>query len=201
MGLKMIFKKQVFLIFIIFLLSLLCSNAWGEDLSHKGQILKEGKLLVAGDSLKGPYFGKSLVLIVKYDKDMGAFGLVINKETNIDSAKALIPEDGLEFVGNKIFAGGPVFINRPYFLFYTYSPPDVAEKVLENVYFSAHLDFKSLKTSFNHYKVRVYSGIANWGKGQLEAEIKRGDWSISDIKADIVFSDEFENLWADLKDR
>lgn len=48
---------------------------------------------------------------------------------------------------------------------------------------------------------RLYIGLCVWGRNQLEAEIARGDWLLSDATADDVFTPAPEALWQTLASR
>jgi putative transcriptional regulator len=43
--------------------------------------------------------------------------------------------------------------------------------------------------------VRVFSGYAGWGAGQLAAEVRRGAWVLDRADAKRVFSSEPSRLW------
>jgi putative transcriptional regulator len=43
--------------------------------------------------------------------------------------------------------------------------------------------------------VRVFSGYAGWGEGQLEAEIAEGSWYVVDAQPADVLSPEPDRLW------
>jgi putative transcriptional regulator len=45
-------------------------------------------------------------------------------------------------------------------------------------------------------RLRVFSGYAGWGPGQLEEELGGGDWLIVDALADDPFTEEPDGLWA-----
>ena len=44
--------------------------------------------------------------------------------------------------------------------------------------------------------VRVFAGYAGWSEGQLEGEIRRGDWFVVDAEARDAFTAEPDALWA-----
>jgi putative transcriptional regulator len=50
-------------------------------------------------------------------------------------------------------------------------------------------------------RARLYLGMCVWGKGQLEAEVERGDWHVLTPTPDEVFSLEPARLWDDLQVR
>ena len=49
--------------------------------------------------------------------------------------------------------------------------------------------------------LRVYTGYAGWGAGQLDAEIARGDWIVASEGVEAVFDDAPDELWKKLHQR
>jgi putative transcriptional regulator len=47
-------------------------------------------------------------------------------------------------------------------------------------------------------RARLFIGLCVWGRGQLEAEVERGGWLLSQPTVDDLFSSHPERLWADL---
>ncbi len=43
--------------------------------------------------------------------------------------------------------------------------------------------------------LRIFAGYAGWESGQLEGEIRRGDWYVVDAEVRDPFSPEPEELW------
>ena len=46
--------------------------------------------------------------------------------------------------------------------------------------------------------VRFFAGYSGWTAGQLENELKRNSWVITNASSDKIFSKNPENLWDDL---
>ena len=44
-------------------------------------------------------------------------------------------------------------------------------------------------------KSLVILGYAGWGSGQLDAEMERDDWILSDIDVDIIFEKDSKKKW------
>jgi putative transcriptional regulator len=47
-------------------------------------------------------------------------------------------------------------------------------------------------------RVRIYSGHAGWGAGQLEDEIAAGAWVVVDAEPGDVMTDDPDRLWVDV---
>ena len=93
----------------------------------------QGKFLVATDVVQGELFAETVVLLLHYD-ETGAFGLVVNRPTDVELGELLADEDGLADYRGTLFWGGPVQMDSLRALLYTDDPPDEAEKIIESVY-------------------------------------------------------------------
>ena len=60
-------------------------------------------------------------------------------------------------------------------------------------------DFETLGPAVS--RVRVFAGLAGWSPGQLEAELERDDWILEPARAEDVFTEEPEALWASVLER
>lgn len=158
--------------------------------------LKQGVLLFAIPELRDPNFFQTVVLLINYEKG-GAMGLIINKSTEVSLEEALPDVEEIQGQSLHVFFGGPVGQNRMIVLLHTNKPPKEALKVFKDVYFTGSKDalVEMLKKHDSHDKVRVYAGYAGWAAGQLEREVSRGDWVISNADADMVFSEDPSKIW------
>src|SRR5262249_24953962 len=70
-----------------------------------------GQLLIATPSMGDPRFARTVILMVRHDKD-GAFGIVINRpiaERPLAELLGMLGDNGAPAAGSvRIFAGGPV---------------------------------------------------------------------------------------------
>ncbi|MBI5192815.1 MAG: YqgE/AlgH family protein [Nitrospirae bacterium] len=158
--------------------------------------LAKGVFLVSTPKLKDPHFYQTVILIVSYGPE-GAFGIVINKPTDINVRKVL-PDIRINRKGIlSLYMGGPVEQNNIYLLFTSDTPRDGAQPVIENIHFTFRKDIVTnlLQDKDLKNKVRIYSGYTGWAPGQLEHEINHGAWIT--VKGDIkkVFSDNPLSIW------
>ncbi len=158
--------------------------------------LQQGVFLAAKPHLSDPNFIHSVILLVSYGKE-GAIGIVINKPAYIQ-LRHLVPQvKGLKGAAIPLFKGGPVNINDINILFTSDKSKEGTLHVFDNVYLTGRkeLILSLLQESPLNAHIRVYAGYAGWAPGQLEQEIKRGDWIT--IKADInkIFAEEPAGIW------
>jgi len=159
--------------------------------------LGKGVFLVADPRMEGPYFSNSVVLLLEYDQT-GAFGVIVNRPTNIPLAQIVPDIKGVEKLKGNMFLGGPVAGNTPLMLLWTDKKPEKADNsVLDGVYYIT--EHKYMINVIEQMKpedtVRVYAGYAGWHPGQLEAEVERGGWVV--LKADpyTVFDKNPATIW------
>ncbi len=158
--------------------------------------LKQGVLLFAIPELRDPNFFQTVVLLIDYEKE-GAMGVIINKPTEVSLDEVLPDVEEIQGQSLPVFFGGPVDQNHMIVLLRTDNPPKKTLKVFKDVYFTGSKDVlvERLKKHDSHDKVRVYAGYAGWTAGQLEHEVSRGDWVISNADADMVFSEDPSTIW------
>jgi len=158
-----------------------------------------GKFLIAGKGLKDPNFLQSAVLMIEHT-EAGALGVVVNRPTEIAVSDALSEHVDWPATSDRLFVGGPV---EPSALFVLHdaqhldvdespvapgvfvgSTPDLLERLIE-----------TLKSNDPAPKYRIICGCAGWGPGQLEGELKRGDWLLQPADGPHIFDREPHAMW------
>lgn len=145
----------------------------------------EGHLLVASPQLLDPNFARALVLVIEHNAD-GAFGVIVNHPVG-KTLQELWREVGSAPCHSEqpVYLGGPV--PGPLIALHTNSVLAETE-ALPGVFFAAkkqHLDSLVL-TEEPSYK--IFIGHSGWGAGQLENELRQGDWRTLPATAELVFS-------------
>lgn len=162
--------------------------------------LKKGVFLVADPHMEAPYFANSVVLLLGYD-ETGAFGVIVNRPTNIPLSTIVPDIKGVEKLKGNMFVGGPVGRNTPLMLLRTEKKPDkLNTPVLEGVYYiTKHRYMVDIIEEMKpDDMVRVYAGYAGWHPGQLEAEVKRGGWVVLPADPFTLFDKDPATIWDDL---
>lgn len=167
---------------------------------HAGARLGKGKFLVASRTLRDPTFSQTVILLVDYDRDAGAIGVVVNRPSEVALVDALPELRELRKRKDVIYLGGPVGLDRMLLLVRTRDQPPQSLRIFDRVFASGSL--AALRRSMTHGDaVRAYAGYAGWGPGQLDREVDRGDWFVGSADSDAVFSDRPSRVWDDLIDR
>jgi putative transcriptional regulator len=151
----------------------------------------QAHLLIATGELAEP-FTRSVVLLVRHN-DEGALGLILNRRTSAELKEAWgrLSESPCR-CDAPIYLGGPcegplVALHQQEFL--------LEMEVMPGVYFSAGKDkLETLAAQSDSSGVKFFAGYSGWSPGQLEAEIRRGSWSVMPAETRHVFEQEDE-LW------
>ncbi len=156
-----------------------------------------GHFLVASRYLRDPNFVKSVVLMIRHD-DEGAVGVVINRPTEktIREVWDTIGFDPCDS-GDVIYLGGPV--PGPLVAVHTLEPFSERE-VLPGVHVAMHRDAIDVIVRKKDQPLRLYSGHAGWGSGQLEGELEAGGWLTTEATKDDIFADH-ETIWKSVTER
>lgn len=155
-----------------------------------------GRLLVASPRLADPNFARTVVLILAYEPDEGALGVVLNRpstttvEEILWSWGPLAAEPPMVFVGGPVGAEGAIGLARGGSATADEGWSPVVGRLGTVDLARAPVD---LPTPID--AVRVFSGHAGWGQGQLEAEVDEGAWVVLDAAPDDVLGAAPERLW------
>lgn len=155
-----------------------------------------GRLLLARPELDGPYFARSVVLLIDADRT-GAMGVVLNRQTKVQLSE-LLPT--LTKNDRPVFLGGPVQAQAIAFLFRSDSAPKGARRLIEGVHIGSSAGTLShvVERELAEGAFRAYMGYAGWAPMQLEHEIARGSWWVLPANAELVFDTAPELLWQKL---
>ncbi len=154
--------------------------------------VEAGFFLLAEPLLDDPNFDRTVILICQHSEE-GAFGLVVNRETDISVSEAT---DLLE-IENKLFVGGPVEQNTMHFL-HNISQINGSLIISEEIFWGGDFDDLqelALKGKVSEQNCRFFVGYSGWSELQLEAELENNTWIISKVDPKIMFEHEPEELW------
>jgi putative transcriptional regulator len=173
-------------------------------------------LLVSMPQLTDPNFSRTVILLCQHSKT-GAFGIVVNRPlvttgqvvVNVQSADGDLPEPATTLSTDrelKVWIGGPVEPQRSWILFYDHAGERHEERrheeegrgtrVTDELYLSTSPDLlqRLLEADPPSY-ARLVVGYAGWGPGQLEDELNRSAWLLSDVDRELIFSIPAERMW------
>jgi putative transcriptional regulator len=155
-----------------------------------------GKLLVATDKVGGPYFAKTVVLLLHHD-ETGSLGLVVNRPIDASAIDSLQLHEDLAAYRDSFYWGGPMSQSAVRVLLRTDTPPEDAEQVFDAVHL-VNGDDTLLATASNAAKLRFFVGYAGWAPGQLERELAYDSWHIVAATEELVFAEDIGDIWRNL---
>jgi len=153
-----------------------------------------GRLLLAGPSLEDPNFRRTVVFMIEHNDD-GALGLVLNRPSPIDLEEAIPQWADLAAAPRTVFVGGPVEQGAVLGLGVVADEvPDGVTPVNAGI---GVLDLEAdpLRLLGEVTGVRLFTGYAGWGPGQLDGELAMGGWLVVDAEPGDVTTTEPDDLW------
>lgn len=178
------------------LLLTFCAMLLAQSVSDTDQ-LAPGRFLVASRDLGDPNFAESVILLVQYNEERGAMGLIINRRTDVPLSRVFEDLKEAKSRTESIYVGGPVELGSVTALLKTSSKPVDAKRVFGNVYLISSKEMlqKTLGSAVPPSAFHAFLGYAGWEPGQLEHEVGLGAWHIMPADAAEVFHDDPETVW------
>jgi len=200
-------KKILLLLFFIFQISLfhyIFALAESPKNYLKGKFYSSVKdhFLIATEKMKDDRFEKTVIIMLESDEN-GAWGIVVNRRLGTMPIALLIDpslntseeREKLYKINIPIFWGGPVDVKQV-FILHTAEYQSDTTKNYGNI--SITQDYNILfdiAENKGPKKSLVIFGYSGWGSGQLEGEMERDHWILSDIDLDITFDKESNTKW------
>ena len=203
------FMKKRILLLLVFILQISLFHytlALAESPKNylKGKFYSSVKdhFLIATEKMKDNRFEKTVIAMLENDKD-GAWGLVINKPIGSLPIALLIDpslntseeREELYKINIPVFWGGPVEAKK---IFILHSNEYQSDSTNSYGSISISHDYDILfdiAKNKGPEKSLVILGYSGWGDGQLEGEMERDHWILSDLDPSIIFDEESSRKW------
>ena len=199
--------RKIILLFFIITIALfnnVIGSAEGPKNYLKGKFYSSVKnqFLIATEKMTDSRFSKTVIVMLESDEN-GAWGLAINKRLGTMPIALLIDpslntseeREELFELNIPIFWGGPV---DPKEIFILHSNEYKSKSTIKYENISISQDYEILFDIAKNQgpkKSLVILGYSGWGKGQLEGEMERDHWILSDIDLKIIFNEESITKW------
>ena len=199
--------KKIFLYILVVLLFNFCISVQAVDSPKnylKGKFYSSVKnyFLVATKKMTDPRFKNTVIIMLEND-EKGAWGIVINKPlTSIPlgsliykSRDATNKQKELYNVKIPVYWGGPVNENKILIL---HSEEYKNETTINFKNISISSDYNILFEIADNKgpkKNLVIVGISSWGEGQLEGEMEKEGWTLSEINLNLIFEMDNAEKW------
>ena len=203
------FMRKRILLLSIFILQISLFNyiyALAENPKNylKGKFYTSVKdhFLIATEKMNDDRFEKTVITMLENDKD-GAWGLVINKPIGILPIALLIDpslntskeREELYKINVRVFWGGPVETKK---IFVLHSNEYQSDSTINYGSISISQDYDVLfdiAKKKGPDKSLVILGYSGWGEGQLEGEMERDHWILSDTDFNTIFDKDSSEKW------
>ena len=200
-------KKRILLLTFIITISLFNNGTTSAESPKnylKGKFYSSVKdhFLIATKKMNDNRFSKTLIIMLESDES-GAWGLVINKRLGTMPIALLIDpslnsskeREKLFKINIPVFWGGPVYVKE---IFILHSTEYQSETTKNYGNISISQDYNILfdiAKNKGPEKSLVILGYSGWGSGQLEGEMERDHWILSNIDLDITFNKDSNTKW------
>ncbi len=197
---KRVFLARIFLALGAVLLTAAPTGAVQAKLERApGRAFLAGQLLIASPNIEDPRFARTVILIVRHNKD-GALGITLNRPVGQLPLAGLLEGFGEKDAGVhgnvEVFAGGPVQPGAAFVIHSAeYSRPEtIAINGLVAATSSKEV-FRDIGQNKGPRKALIALGYAGWGSNQLETEMARHDWETAMADPALIFDEKRERLW------
>ena len=199
--------RKIILLFFIITITLfndVIGSAEGPKNYLKGKFYSSVKnhFLIATEKMTDDRFAETVIIMLDSDEN-GAWGLTINKRLGTMPIALLIDpslntskeREELFKVNVPIFWGGPVD-TKEIFILHSTEYKSKSTKKYDNISISQDYNILfDIAKNKGPKKSLVILGYSGWGSGQLEGEMERDHWILSDIDLDITFDEESNTKW------
>ena len=163
----------------------------------------KGKLLISSPEISDGIFDKSIILICEHDAN-GTMGFIVNKPLTDVSLETIwtnlgYEEKNIHLADDDVLIGGPLASNA---MFVIHSSEYFIEK--KTVRVSEKISVTGTKEITNDIqkgqgplRALFLLGHSGWAPGQLEDEIMRDSWFVSEKYENLIFSINHKTKWAD----
>ena len=158
--------------------------------------------LIATEKMNDNRFSKTVVVMLESDES-GAWGLVINKRLGTMPIALLIDpslnsseeREKLFKINIPVYWGGPVDL-KEIFILHTSEYKSETTKNYGNISISQDYNILfDIAKNKGPEKSLIIFGYSGWGEGQLEGEMERDHWILSDIDLNITFDEDSNTKW------
>lgn len=159
-----------------------------------------GHFLIAGKHLRECFY-RTVVFLIEHHSG-GAMGVIINSPGDLTVEAALRGHFEIEETGRMTYSGGPVDTNRLVILHNCNQFDQEHGGVIPGVFVGTGREvYERVEEDSRHpdpaFQYRLFAGYSGWSPGQLEDELKSGDWLVIPARREMLFRDEPYQVWED----
>ncbi|NGX61788.1 MAG: hypothetical protein K940chlam9_01277 [Chlamydiae bacterium] len=160
--------------------------------------LEKGTFLIATPEVDSGIFFRGVLLLCEHSSS-GSFGIVINKNLDLELPEEILSIEQLNNPRVEIRAGGPVQTSQMMLIHTSESIPEQTIEICEGVHLGGDLQFlQEAITTESGPQMRLCFGYAGWQAGQLEREFLDGGWYLYPASSEDIFETPPDRLWQTL---
>ena len=165
---------------------------------------KVGSLLVSSPDMRDETFSRSVIYLVQHDS-RGTTGVILNQQSNIAVHNVLPDWEPFCSKPATFFIEGPVEPQAAVGLARikpgtTWDDPKKGQHIEGRTYL-VNLDANLKETLYTLESFRIYVGYSAWVPGQLDNELERGDWFVTNSLPQDFGTDNKTDLYAQVLHR
>ena len=156
----------------------------------------KGKILISEPFLVDYYFKRSVVLLAEHNEE-GSFGLIVNKPVDIILSDII---QDFPIFDTPVYLGGPVKTDSLYFIHTLGEEIENSLEITNGLFWGGEIEHvKELITigKIQPNDIKFFVGYSGWVPKQLDGELARNSWLVSNTSAKQVMRSNPENLWKD----
>ncbi len=159
-----------------------------------------GKFLIAMPGMVDSRFVNSVIYMCDHSVK-GAMGFIVNKPLRQGSFKVLCNQLSIENAENReipILFGGPVETSRGFVIHSgDFNSQFSTQEIGDNLCLTSTRDIiEALAEGCTPINAGLFMGYAGWEAGQIESELMRNGWLVSDADEDLVLNADHDVKWA-----
>lgn len=168
------------------------------DATARAADIQDTVMLVAKRDVQDPIFGASIV-IVKPMQGGVHLGFLLNKPTKMTLGEFFPDHEASRKAASPVFIGGPVDANMIFALVQRQDTPGQGSVQLTGELFAALAgDTVDRVIESDPKRARFVFGTIIWRAGELQEELRRGMWHVTEPETDLVIRPETDGLWEEL---
>ena len=157
----------------------------------------KARLLVASPTLRGPYQQTTLIAVPVGGRH---FGFILNRATEL-KLSALFPDHlPSSKVDDPVHIGGPEMYEM-LFAVVRHDPGEQALPLFGELFVTNRAAIIDRIIEQTPNDARYYTGFVSWQPGELEGEIAKGIWYVTEPDVGLVFSRDTSGMWEELLKR
>ena len=159
----------------------------------------KNQILISMPHMNDPFFSKSVVYICEHEKN-GAMGMIVNKKLDAPELNKIINklfkvERYFNTFKSNTFFGGPILLEKGIILHHSDYSSSKSISISKSISLTSDQGALGDLKREKGVPFKIILGHAGWSGGQLEREIKDGDWLIQNTTADFIFNLPPNQMW------